>query len=116
MSFTSVAPASIAATATAGLVVSTETRTVGRQGLYDRDDPAQLLGLAHRLGPRPARLPADVDHVGAGRHELEAVLNRPVAVQKRPPSENESGVTLSTPMTSGRIAPYPRALGASPTE
>ena len=48
------------------------------------------------------------------RRRPAATSSRPCSTarswsRKFPPSENESGVTLSTPMTRGRIAPYSRA-------
>ena len=51
MSLTSVAPAATAASATAALRVSMETRTWRGQGRDHVDDPAPLLGLIDRLGP-----------------------------------------------------------------
>ena len=60
---------------------------------------------ARPLGARPGGLAADVEEVGALRDELAAVgdggLGRRTSA---PPSLNESGVTLTTPMTSGRPA------------
>ena len=71
----------------------------------DRADPAQLLGLVDALRPRPGRLAAHVHDVGA----LRPASSRPCAMAASapyhwPPSENESGVTLTTPMTRQRSA------------
>ena len=75
-----------------------------RQGLDHRHHPAQLLALGHRLGPGPARLAPHVHHIGPLARHVEAVGHGAAsASRKRPPSENESGVTLSTPMTRGRM-------------
>ena len=86
-------------------------------------DARDLLGLGHRLRAGPRRLAADVEHVGAGReHRLGGAQQRgevaaPPSRRKRPPSENESGVTFSTPtivtrprgkIVARRIAALPR--------
>ena len=51
----------------------------------DREDPAQLLLRRDRRGAGPRRLPADVEHVGALRHQRGAVLDRPRRVEEAPP-------------------------------
>ena len=69
----------------------------------DRLDPAQLLVGGDPLRARPGRLAADVDDVGALGDQLQAVLDRrPRRRYHWPPSENESGVTLTTPITRQR--------------
>ena len=69
------------------------------QGRDHRADPLQLGGGADGLGPRPGGLPTDVEDVGALRRQLPPVGDRPLGVRNSPPSENESGVTLTTPMS-----------------
>ena len=84
-SFTIVRPASSAAAATAAFVVSMLTGTPGlgaSQALDHRQHPAQLLGVVDRLGAGPGRLAADVEHVGARRHQREAVGDRGVGVEE----------------------------------
>ena len=86
----------------AGVDADRHTR-LGREAGHDRHDPAELLGLVHRLGPRPGRLPADVEQVGT-RRRPGAARGRPrrPGSRNRPPSEKESGVTLTMPITAGR--------------
>ena len=107
-SLTIAAPASSAASATASFEVSIETSwpvcatsTVSSSddGLGSRD---LLLGAdVLRAGPR--RLPPDIEDVGPRLDQL-----RPWAIafphpRYSPPSENESGVTFTTPIRRGFI-------------
>ena len=84
-------------------MVSTETGTPTRAGerLDHRQHAAQLLVRRDRLGARPRGLAADVEDRRALAHQREGLLERGVGGRKRPPSENESGVTLTTPMMAG---------------
>src|SRR5918997_506890 len=89
-SFTSVAPAATAASATAAERVSTETRTDGAR--------ASITGTTRRRCSASSTAWAP-----------SATSVRPWAIarsgsRKRPPSEKESGVTFSTPMTRGPTA------------
>ena len=62
-----------------------------------------------RAGPGPGRLAADVEDVGAlGRAARSPCATAPPGSNHSPPSENESGVTLTTPMTRVRSAPQGR--------
>ena len=63
-----------------------------------------LLARVHAGGPaRPRGLAADVHDVGARLEQRQAVGDGGIRRRRsRPPSENESGVTLSTPMTQVR--------------
>ena len=73
----------------------------GGQRLDDRDDPAQLLGRRDTgSAPGPGRLAADVERRRRPRRRA-AGRARPRRRGRAncPPSQNESGVTLTTPMT-----------------
>ena len=52
----------------------------------------------HGVGAGAGRLAADVEHLRALADQPAAVLHGGVRVEVAPPSENESGVTLTTPM------------------
>ena len=82
-SFTKLAPASIARRATSAFIVSIETGTLVRahQPLDHRDDARQLPLHRHRLGARPRRLAADVDQVGAGIGQEQAMRDRGLRVR-----------------------------------
>ena len=70
---------------------------------HDRLGAAQLLGGVDRRGAGPGRLAADVEHRGArGRPTRSPWAIADAASEKRPPSEKESGVTLTTPMSARR--------------
>ena len=102
-SLSSVAPAATAARATAALRVSIETRApLGGERLDHGDDPPQLLRLA--TGAAPGRVDSPPT---SSQSAPSASRARPWAMAAAwssncPPSENESGVTLMTPITSGR--------------
>ena len=76
-----------------------------------RDDgqhPALLLVRVHRGRRRAGRLAADVDHRRHLRPRARGRGRRPRPGRTyRPPSEKESGVTLTTPITAG--GPHPGA-------
>src|SRR5579872_71034 len=104
MSLTSVAPASMAASATAGFTVSTDTRTWGARPATT--GTTRRSSSSSGTGPAPGRLDSPPTSTTSAPSRT---MSRPWArasstSKKRPPSENESGVTLSTPMTSGRTA------------
>ena len=80
--------------------MSIETRWIARQPFDDRDDARELLLDRHRLGARPRGLAADVDDVGALGTSRRPCSTAWAASSNCPPSEKESGVTLTTPMTS----------------
>ena len=69
--------------------------------LDHRQHAAQLLVQGDQLGARPRGLAADVDDRRALTHQREGLLERGVGGEELPPSENESGVTLTTPMMAG---------------
>ena len=84
-------------------------RLLARMRVDDRDDARDLLlgrerpGLA--VGRRPRRLAADVhDRRALLEHRERARDGRAPRSKWRPPSEKESGVTLTTPMTTGPAA------------
>ena len=97
-SLTIAAPAPIAASATATFEVSIDTGGRRRRAPRHGQDPLGLLGGGDRLGAGPGRLAPDVEHI-----RPLAASSRPCAIaasgsRKRPPSENESGVTLTMPI------------------
>ena len=80
----------------------------------DRLEPRAFFLRRYRthaaIGPR--RFGADIDDVGAFGGHAPGLRDGCRRIEKRPPSENESGVTLSTPMTSGRC--FARSRRSSP--
>ncbi len=96
-----------------GLLVSTEIGTSSLLG-QALAPPASRAAAPRRrrpaAAPGPRRLAADVDDRRALSGDLLRVRERRAGSRKRPPSENESGVTLSTPMTTGSFrCKVPRA-------
>ena len=88
---------------TSGLQVSTETGTGHRRKLLQhRQHPPQLFLGADRRRAGTRRFAADVEDVGALLDQAPRMVIARLRVEKQPPSENESGVTLTTPMISGR--------------
>ena len=108
-----VAPAATAASATAALRVSTETRTRGRPAPRSPGPP----GGAPRPR-RPARRPGRVDSPPTSTTSAPSAIRSspwPMAASgsnQRPPSENESGVTLRTPITKVTGVTLPVAVGS----
>ena len=103
-SFTSVAPAVTAASATARLVVSIDTRTWGASA--STTGPTRFSSSASSTGSAPGRVDSPPTSTTSAP---SAAICSPWAMASsgskyRPPSEKESGVTLSTPMTNGRMA------------
>src|SRR5579864_1841693 len=104
-SLMSPAPAAAAARMTSGLLVSIEmtadvaARTRSITGITRRSSSAALTGAAPgRVDSPPTSMKA------APSPAMRKAWRTAVAVSKNsPPSENESGVTLSTPMTTGRL-------------
>jgi hypothetical protein len=98
--FTIDAPLPRACSATRGDVVSIDTITPVRAAA-SMVPPSRAICSSSPITrrPRPRRLGADVDDVGALRDHLVARRRRDAFVDEQPPSENESGVRLSTPMT-----------------
>ena len=91
-----------------GLAGVDRDRAPCREGFDHRHDPAQLLGLVDGR-PRAGGLAADVEPVGALGQQLEPWATAASASAKRPPSENESGVTLMTPSRAAvRARRHPR--------
>ena len=114
-SLTTTAPASSAAAATAGPHgVDADQRSGGREVAHHGQHPARPPPR-----PAPARAPGRVDspptstRSAPSREQLEPVRDRGVVVEVRPPSENESGVTLTTPITSVRSSAGCRRSGRS---
>ena len=81
-SFTIVAPASSADSATVGPHGVDADHHAGRGELaHDRGAPAQLLLEGHALSPRSGGLAADIDQVGSLRGKLPAVRDRRLRVE-----------------------------------
>src|SRR5574341_965241 len=102
-SFTMAAPATIASAMSAGLRVSTESGTpqparASRTGSTRRRSSSRATGAA----------PGRVDSPPMSRMSAPSPISRRACATAcsvlawRPPSEKESGVTLTTPITSGR--------------
>ncbi len=71
----------------------------------DRQHPGDLGGGVDPLGAGPGRLAADVDQVRAVGVQPRCRARPPASRSVyRPPSEKESGVTLRTPITTGKSA------------
>ena len=93
-------------------MVSTETgtpsfsalRTTGRT----RASSSSTAGAARA---RTGRFAADVEHVGAFGHQPFAMRERGAGLACKPPSENESGVTLTMPITLGPVKLDAKARG-----
>ena len=112
MSLTMLAPSSSPNRATSRLGgVDGERDAQAVQLAHHRQQPQPLLAAGQRRGARAGRLGADVEEVGAGRLHRQGEVERAAGIERTPPSENESGVTLSTPMTSVRA---PSTSGARP--
>src|SRR5579862_2277545 len=114
MSLSMVAPASSAALATAGFTVSTDTRTWGARASTTGTTRAR--SSASGTGVAPGRLDSPPTSTTSAPW---AANSSPWATacsgsRYRPPSENESGVTLSTPITDGRMGPERRRRPAGP--
>jgi hypothetical protein len=102
-SLTSSAPSSSARRATSAFAVSIET-ALARDRLEHGHDAPQLLVERHPVRARPRRLAADVDDRGPLVDHAARCGHRVVGtLVPRPPSENESGVTFTTPITDGRL-------------
>ena len=93
-----------AACATSALRVSIETVAPRRTSSSTTGSTRRSSSSgAHRVGPGPRRLAPDVDDRCASRSAARArARSRCAESTCRPPSENESGVTLTTPTTAGR--------------
>ena len=106
------APAAIAASATAGLYVSTETTAPSSptSRSIERHDARDLDLDLDRRAPRDRRLAADVDDVRALREQRAGALDARVEVGvARRRRENESGDALTIPISHGRVAERERA-------
>ena len=72
-----------------------------RKFFDDGNHPAQFFLFADRLRAGPRGFAADVQNFRALRHEFQRVGDGGIARSRNfPPSEKESGVTLTMPMTS----------------
>src|SRR5439155_6829528 len=67
-----------------------------------RHQPRQFLLGRYAAGSGAARLRADIDKIRSLIRQPLRMRDRGPRLEERPPSENESGVTLTTPATSGR--------------
>ena len=102
-SLTTLAPAASAASATSARVVSMliGTPAAASARITGSTRPDSVAGV-DPLGAGSGRLAADVDQVGAvGAHAHARGATAASRSAYRPPSEKLSGVTLSTPMTTG---------------
>ena len=101
----SAAPAASARRATSAFVVSTEIGTPTRPASASTtgQDAAQLL-VAPSTGSAPGRVdsPPMSTIAAPSRTRVRPCASASSAAKKRPPSENESGVTLTTPMMHGK--------------
>ncbi len=102
-SLMSPAPAAAAARITSGLLVSTEMTTALAPRSRSITGSTRRSSSSALTASAPGRVDSPPTSMMAAP---SAAMRRPCATaasaeQKRPPSENESGVTLSTPMTSG---------------
>ena len=98
------APASIAARATAALLVSIESgiATFAGERFDHGQHAAQLFVGGHGFGIGPRAFAADIEQIGAIGDELQGVVDGRAGSKNWPPSEKLSGVTLTMPITSGR--------------
>src|SRR5258705_6940464 len=107
MSLTTVAPASRAAAATEASEVSTLTGTPASEARRRMTGTTRRRCSSAGTGCEPGR----VDSPPTSRTEAPAAASsRPCSTARpgsrnRPPSENESGVTLTIPITAGRSIP-----------
>ncbi len=102
-SFSSDAPAATAARATAGLRVSMDTRApasanASTTGTTRRSSSSSDTGMAPGRVDSPPTSSQSAPSASRARPWAMAAAGSP----NWPPSENESGVTLMTPITSGR--------------
>ena len=88
---------------TSGLLVSIETGTGTIASAGMMGNTRLHSSAAHRARPRPRRLPP-VDGAALSRTRRAARAPARTPVRNSPPSEKESGVTLSTPITRGRAS------------
>src|SRR5712691_10664176 len=104
MSFTIEAPSAIAARITSGFTVSTETGTGRSRRPLSTGSSRRNSSSGVTATSAPGRLDsAPTSTISApSSTRRRAWSTAAPASRKRPPSEKESGVTFTTPMTSGR--------------
>ena len=76
-------------------------RQLAADGVQHRLDAPELLVGGHALGAGPRRFTADVHDRRAVGDRAAARCDRVLRARFAPPSEKESGVTLTTPITEG---------------
>src|SRR5882724_6349387 len=103
-SFTTVAPAVSAARATAALVVSTETVTVTRAARPSITGTTRASSVSRSTANAPGRVdsPPTSSTVAPAATRATPCARAASTARKRPPSEKESGVTLTIPITARR--------------
>ena len=107
------APARTAAAATAGLCVSTETSAPSAASpSITGTTRAISSSAAHRRAVAARGLAADVEDVRPGRSSARPRASRASSVSSSPASENESGVALTMPISSGRSSGSTRPAAA----
>ncbi len=95
-------PASSAADAISARIVSMLTTAPAATDRVRREQPPDLLGTDRCA--RDGWIATDVDDVGAVVHQRHAPGDRRLGVEERAAVGDESGVTLTTPMTSSGSA------------
>src|SRR5947209_10448009 len=102
MSFTMVAPASSAASATSRLRVSIDTRTWPARAPTTGTTLPSSSSTGTSAAPGRVLSPPTSTTSAPSATSSSPWATAASGSSQRPPSENESGVTLSTPITSGR--------------
>ena len=115
-SLTIEAPASSAASATASFEVSIETVAVPASPATTGSTRAQLLLLADLRRPGPRRFAPDVQDLRPVPSQLSPCAIAASGSRYCPPSENESGVTLTTPISFGSWTKYRSSTGSGTLE
>ena len=120
-SFTSDAPASIARRITMGFRVSTETGTASEPARRSMSGITRRSSSTSSTAAAPGRVDSPPTSTMAAPSATSSCARASAAgnSRKRPPSEKESGVTLMTPMTTGRSRssrkrPHWRRMGVRP--
>ena len=96
------APCSSAANATEARVVSMDSTAFGNQRVHSAQHTGLLVGFADAFGSRTGGFRSDVDDVGTGFIIASPWALAASGASQRPPSEKESSVMLSTPITNVR--------------
>ena len=103
-SLMSAAPAARARRATSAFIVSTEMGTPTRPASASTTGRTRRSSSSSDTGSEPGRVdsPPMSTSAAPSRTRARPCASASSAAKKRPPSENESGVTLTTPMMQGK--------------